>query len=60
MPNATRELMGTAGATQERTLFPVSSTRLFGPVREVTIQDLVPLSYSAEMSPVTTKSIETP
>ena len=31
-PNAMSELLGAAGATQERTLFPVSSTQLFGPV----------------------------
>jgi hypothetical protein len=29
-PNARPELLGAAGATQERTLFPVSSRPLFG------------------------------
>jgi hypothetical protein len=31
LSNARPELLGAAGATQERTLFPVSSRPLFGP-----------------------------
>ena len=32
MPNATRQARGTSGATQERSLFLVACTRLFGKV----------------------------
>ena len=48
-PNATRQALGIAGATQERRLLPVACTRLFGAGRPVMLRVGCPLVCPTRM-----------